>query len=119
MLPRWSVGQITMDKAPGLKNIDVEEHPGEKIPLDLTFVNEAGDTVKLADYFIPGRPVLLTLAYYRCPMLCGLVIEGLSKGISKSGLFARQRISDGHGQYKSGRVVYAGGGEEKKRAERD
>jgi protein SCO1/2 len=81
-LPCQSNGQITLDNAPALKKIDVEEHSGEKIPLDLQFINEAGDSVRLADYFITGRPVLLTLAYFRCPMLCGLVIQGLSKGIT-------------------------------------
>ena len=75
-------GQIAMENTPDLKKIDVEEHLAEKIPLDLQFVNEEGDSVRLSEYFIAGRPVLLTLAYYRCPMLCGLVIEGLRKGIS-------------------------------------
>jgi len=75
-------GQVTLNNAADLKAIDVEEHPGEKIPLDLSFANETGDTVRLSDYFEEGRPVLLTLAYYRCPMLCGLVIEGLRKGIT-------------------------------------
>ena len=73
--------QATVENAPDLKGIDVEEHLAEKIPLDLQFVNENGDSVRLSEYFTPGRPVILTLAYYRCPMLCGLVLEGLRKGI--------------------------------------
>jgi protein SCO1/2 len=82
-LPSRSSSQIALDNAPDLKNIDVEEHLGEKIPLDLQFINETGDTIRLGDYFKSGRPVLLTLAYYRCPMLCGLVIKGLSNGIKE------------------------------------
>jgi protein SCO1 len=79
-MPLYS--QVTLNNAPDLKRIDVEEHLSEKIPLDLKFANESGDSVQLADYFTPGRPVLLTLAYYRCPMLCGLVIDGLRESSS-------------------------------------
>lgn len=75
-------GQVTRNNVAELKNIDVEEHLGQSIPLDLTFINEIGDTVVLADYFQEGKPVLLTLAYYRCPMLCGLVLNGIAKGVS-------------------------------------
>jgi len=67
---------------PELQNIDVVEHLGETIPMDLSFVNEMGDSIQLKDYFQSGKPVLLTLAYYRCPMLCGLVIKGLTDGIA-------------------------------------
>ena len=81
ILPFQLVGQVAMDDVPELQNIDVEEHLGETIPLDLQFINETGDTVQLNDYFNSGKPVLLTLAYYRCPMLCGLVIKGLTAGI--------------------------------------
>jgi protein SCO1/2 len=80
-LPIYLFGQITMDDVPELQNIDVEEHLGETIPLDLSFVNDSGDTVQLSTYFQSDKPVLLTLAYYRCPMLCGLVIKGLTDGI--------------------------------------
>lgn len=47
-----------------------------QLPLEAEFRNEAGETVKLGDYF--GRkPVLLNLAYFNCPMLCTLVINGV------------------------------------------
>ena len=79
-LPVYS--QVTMNNAPDLKGINVEEHLAEKIPLNLRFANETGDSVQLADYFKSGRPVLLTLAYYTCPMLCPMVIDGLREGIT-------------------------------------
>jgi len=75
--------QITLDNVPELQKIDVIEHLGETIPLDLEFTNDQGRIVSLEDYFHQGKPVLLTLAYYRCPMLCGLVLNGLTKGVSK------------------------------------
>ena len=47
-----------------------------QLPLDVEFRNEAGATVKLGDYF-GQKPVLLNLAYFNCPMLCTLVINGV------------------------------------------
>jgi protein SCO1/2 len=50
----------------------------EQVPLDLEFQDEQGKTVKLGEYFKEGRPVVLNLVYYQCPMLCGEVLQGLS-----------------------------------------
>lgn len=77
----WS--QVIRDDVAELKRIDVEEHLGETIPLDLIFVNTAGDSVPLGNYFVAGKPVLLTLAYYECPMLCTFVLNGLSKAVGQ------------------------------------
>lgn len=68
-----------------LQAIDVIEHPGDSILLDLTFINDHGDTVKLGDYFNRGKPVILILAYYECPMLCTYVLNGMSDGVHKLG----------------------------------
>ena len=73
--------QVVRDSVPELQKIDIVEHLGEQIPLDLTFTNDAGEVVKLDDYFHQGKPVILTLAYYNCPMLCTVVLNGLSDGI--------------------------------------
>jgi protein SCO1/2 len=69
--------QVVMENPSQLKGIDVEEHLGASLPKDLEFTNEYGKTVKLGDYLDGKRPVLLTLAYYRCPMLCGLMLNGV------------------------------------------
>jgi protein SCO1/2 len=74
-------GQIADYSPPELRGIDVVEHLGEKIPLDLVFLNDKGDTVSLGGYFNQGKPVILVLAYYECPMLCTLVLNGLSDGL--------------------------------------
>jgi protein SCO1/2 len=50
------------------------------MPLDLLFRDEAGKTVRLGDYF-GKKPVILVFAYYECPMLCTLVLNGLVKGM--------------------------------------
>ena len=66
---------------PALKGIDVVEHLGGKLPLDLTFTDENGKTVQLGDFFDGKRPVIMALAYYECPMLCTLVLNGIADGV--------------------------------------
>jgi len=61
-----------------LEGIGITERPDEKIPLDLAFKDEDGREVRLRDYFQGERPVVLTLVYYSCPMLCTLVLNGLT-----------------------------------------
>ena len=75
--------QVVLDKTAELQKIDVVENLGSAIPLNLEFINSEGQTVQLKQYFNSGRPVLLTLAYYECPMLCTFVLNGLSKGVAK------------------------------------
>jgi protein SCO1/2 len=63
-----------------LSNVSFEQRLNEQLPLDLPFRNEAGQTVKLGDYF--GRkPVILTFVYYECPMLCTEVLNGLESSL--------------------------------------
>lgn len=71
---------------PDLTGVGIVERPGAALPLDLAFVDEAGEEVALGDYFGKGRPVLLTLAYSRCPMLCTLVLDGLAEALSEVSL---------------------------------
>ena len=65
-------------RPPGLEFVGIEQHLNAEIPADLTFRDELGNPVKLGDYFGKGRPVILNLGYYQCPMLCGEVLQGLS-----------------------------------------
>ena len=58
------------------KDIKIEQKLKAQVPLDLTFTNEIGEEVKLGDYFV-GKPVILAMVYYECPMLCTLVLDGL------------------------------------------
>lgn len=60
-----------------LKQVGIEQRLGGQIPLDLSFRDEYGRDVKLGDYFKDGKPVVLTLVYYECPMLCNQVLNGL------------------------------------------
>jgi protein SCO1/2 len=65
---------------PLLRDVAFEQSLGESIPPDLVFRDEAGERVRLGDYF-GTRPVILTMAYYHCPMLCGLVLDGLAQSL--------------------------------------
>jgi protein SCO1 len=60
-----------------LREIGFDQHLDERVPLDTAFLDETGRAVKLGDYF-GARPVVLVFAYYDCPMLCTLVINGLA-----------------------------------------
>lgn len=60
-----------------LKAVGYDQRLGEQVPLDLRFRDETGRPVKLGDLF-GRRPVVLVFAYYRCPMLCDLVLQGLT-----------------------------------------
>lgn len=60
-----------------LNGVTVTEHLGAQLPLDLVFKNEKGLEVRLKDFIRGDKPVILTLNYYGCPMLCGLQLNGL------------------------------------------
>lgn len=58
------------------KEIGFDQNLGQQVPLDLQFRDENGDVVHLKDYF-GSKPVVLMPVYYKCPMLCGLELNGL------------------------------------------
>jgi protein SCO1/2 len=64
-------------RPPGLEFVGIEQHLNAEVPVDLEFRDELGNPVKLADYFGHGRPVILNLGYYQCPMLCSELLQGL------------------------------------------
>jgi protein SCO1/2 len=60
-----------------LQGIDVRERLGEFVPKGTSFVDDTGKPVKLGDFLDGKHPVILTLNYSRCPMLCGLELNAL------------------------------------------
>jgi protein SCO1 len=64
-----------------LKSIGVDENLGGAVPLDAVFRNQNGEEVRLGDY-VAGGPVLLTLNYYTCPMLCPITLRNLLGAVS-------------------------------------
>jgi protein SCO1 len=61
-----------------LEGVGIEQRLDHQVPLDLVFKDETGRQVPLSTYFHPGRPVLLALVYYRCPMLCTQILNGVA-----------------------------------------
>ncbi len=65
-----------------LSGVAFEQKLNEPIPLDLVFRDETGQSVQLGDYF-GEKPVILTLNYYKCPMLCPLVLDELATSLAQ------------------------------------
>jgi protein SCO1/2 len=70
------------DDAPGttLSRVGFDQNLDTQLPLDLNFRDESGRTVALGEYF-GAKPVIVTLVYYRCPMLCGEELKGLARSL--------------------------------------
>ncbi len=62
--------------------VGIEQRLNESVPLDLVFRDETGKSATLREYF-QDRPVVLVLAYYRCPRLCSMVLTGLTDGLRR------------------------------------
>ncbi|PYQ62814.1 MAG: SCO family protein [Acidobacteria bacterium] len=71
----------TPPKLPG--EVSIRQKLNAQLPLDLMFRDESGRIVRLRDFFDHGKPVLLNFMYYRCPMLCPMVMEGISSGLTE------------------------------------
>lgn len=65
-----------------LAQVAYDQRLDEQVPLDVTFRDETGQSVRLGDYF-GDKPVVLTLSYYECPNLCPLVFDGLERSLEK------------------------------------
>ena len=59
-----------------LQGIGIDQRLNEQVPLDLQFRDEAGKAVTLGDYF-GKKPIILSLVYFSCPMLCTMAENGL------------------------------------------
>lgn len=82
----WAAAQMATDPAAGrlppqLSDVGIAQRLNQQVPLDLAFRDEAGHTVRLADYFQPGRPVILSLVYFKCPMLCSQVLASMAASL--------------------------------------
>lgn len=65
-----------------LEGVGVDEQMGEIIPKGLTFRNEKGQQVRLGKFFDGETPVILTLNYHNCPMLCGIQLQGFARALN-------------------------------------
>ena len=63
-----------------LQQVKFDQKLDAQLPLDATFKDDTGKTVRLGDYF-GERPVVLAFVYYECPMLCNQILNGLVSGV--------------------------------------
>ena len=71
-------GQPAAGRPAALEGIGIDQRLGEPLPLDVPLRDETGRAVTLGDYF-GAKPVVLVMTYFECPMLCTLVLNGLTK----------------------------------------
>lgn len=74
------------DQPPALQGVDIEERLGAQIPPGAVFLDQDGKPVRIGDLLGKGKPVVLALVYYECPMLCGLILGGMARGMKETGL---------------------------------
>jgi protein SCO1 len=70
----------TAPKLPG--RVAIAQKLDTQLPLDLMFRDEEGKIVRLKQFFGKGKPVLLDFVYYRCPMLCPIVLQGTTEALT-------------------------------------
>jgi len=69
-------GQTSTGLPPVLKQVGLDQRLNEQVPLDAVFKDEQGREVRLGQFF-GKKPVVLSLVYYNCPMLCTQVLNGM------------------------------------------
>ncbi len=72
---------VTANAPKLLEQVRIDERLGNKVPLDLQFVDWTGKPFPFRSAFDGKKPVLLSLVYYDCPMLCGLIMSGMAKAM--------------------------------------
>lgn len=93
LLTAGAQGLVRSDERPReIQEVGLDEKLNTQVDPNLTFVDETGQTVALKDYFGKGRPVVLNLVYYSCPMLCGMVLQGVVASLKQVPYTAGQEI---------------------------
>lgn len=79
-----ATAQVLMNELPKeAKDLEVTPHLGDKLPMHVEFKNSKGESVKLGDYFKDGKPVIIVMAYYRCPVMCPVTIDKMAKAMDE------------------------------------
>ena len=69
-----------------LEGVGITERLGEGIPADIPLVDAEGRAVTLGDYFDGERPVVVAFVYHSCPMLCSLILDGVTRAMRETNL---------------------------------
>jgi protein SCO1/2 len=76
--PADAAGQARLAPKELAQEVGLDQRLGEQVPLDIELCDERGQPVAIGD-LLHDRPIILSLVYYRCPMLCTQVLNGLLK----------------------------------------
>ena len=75
--------QLNLGPPKEVENVTVDQKLGAKIPLDISLTDSLGNAVKSGYYFDSRRPVLVTLNYSDCPVLCNIQLNALVESINR------------------------------------
>ncbi|MBI1191465.1 MAG: hypothetical protein GC200_12390 [Tepidisphaera sp.] len=75
--------QTLNQKPPQLNGVDVIEHIGQQLPLELSFTDQNGKKRYLSEYFRGEKPAIVLLVYYKCPMVCDVVMSKTVETLNK------------------------------------
>ncbi len=75
--------QVLLDELPEqAQGADLFERVGERVPLNLVFTGSDARPMPIADVFDDGRPVVLALVYYECPLVCTVVMDRMAESFA-------------------------------------
>jgi protein SCO1/2 len=74
-------------RSPVLPEVGYDQLVGRRLPLSTPLRDESGTAVRLGE-LLAGRPAVLVFAYYHCPMLCPVVLDGFAGSLAAVGLDA-------------------------------
>ena len=80
--------QPANERPAALREVGLDQKLNGQLPLDAMFKDENGRDVALGEYFGKGRPVVLALVYFECPMLCTQVLNGVTGALETISLDA-------------------------------
>ncbi len=73
---RPETGPVSSGLPRQLQQVGIDQHLNEQAPLEASFKDEQGRDVRLGQFF-GTKPVVLSLVYYQCPMLCTQILNGM------------------------------------------
>lgn len=89
------IAAVSQPMTPAVKQpieIGIDQKLGASIPPELTFRDESGQPVRMEQYF-GKKPVILSLVYYECPMLCTQALNGLLRSLKKINFSAGEEFT--------------------------
>jgi protein SCO1/2 len=75
------------------KEVGVYTQLGTKVDLGRVFTDRRGETKPFRDFAVPGKPIVVVPVYYKCPRMCGLILDGVINMLNQMNLKLGQEFS--------------------------